>query len=268
LVRLDLNKGLFKRMGKWSLATRVLPVALILCILKFVVHYLNFEFISLNPLFSGLLAATVFLLGFLISGVLSDYKESEKLPGELAIALESMTDQITVIQLGGKAKQTGDCLRYIDDLRESILKWLYQETPSGTVMQKVGDLSAFAASLAQDVPPQFVARLLQEQSSLRRTLTRIEAIRETSFVRSAYAIAEIMAALLILGLVFAKIDPFYESLFFLGIISFLLVYLLMLIKDLDNPFEYTRGSSNGPDEVSLAPLVELANRHDATTKSR
>jgi hypothetical protein len=127
-------------------------------------------------------------------------------------------------------------------------------------MQKVGDLSAFAANLAQDVPPQFVARLLQEQISLRRTLTRIEAIRETSFVRSAYAIAEIMTALLILGLIFAKIDPFYESLFFLGIISFLLIYLLMLIRDLDNPFEYTRNGSNDSDEVSLAPLLGLAKR--------
>ena len=109
--KMNLDGGLFRRFGKWSLAVQALPVTLVLCIIKFAIHYLDFEFISLNPLFSGLLAATVFLLGFLISGVLSDYKESEKLPGELAVALESMADQIAVIQLGGKARLTGDCLR-------------------------------------------------------------------------------------------------------------------------------------------------------------
>jgi hypothetical protein len=258
---------LLRRIGKWSLAAQVLPIALLMCIIKFAIHYFNFEFISLNPLFSGLLAATVFLLGFLISGVLSDYKESEKLPGELAVALESMTDQLRVIQLGGKAKAAGDCLGYVDDLRDMIFKWIYQEVSFETVMQKVGNFGTLIANLVQDVPPQFIARLLQEQSSIRRTLTRIEAIRNTSFVRSAYAIAEIMAALLILGLVFAKIDPFYESLFFLGIISFLLIYLIKLIKDLDNPFEYTRDASSGSDEVSLAPLLEFAKRSDAQQRT-
>jgi hypothetical protein len=255
-----LNVGLFRKIGKWSLAAQVLPIALAICTTKFAIHHFDFEFISLNPLFSGLLAATVFLLGFLISGVLSDYKESEKLPGELAVALESMADQIAVIRLGGKARLAGDHLKYVDDLLSMIFGWFYGEVPFERVMQKVGDFSALAADMGKDVPPQFIARLLQEQGSLRRILTRIEVIRETCFVRSAYAIAEIMAVLLILGLVFTRMDPFYESLFFLGIISFLLIYLLMLIRDLDNPFEYTRDGSNDSDEVSLAPLIGLAKR--------
>ena len=41
---------------------------------KLLVHFLGWEMISINPLFSGIVAANVFLMGFLLSGVLSDFK--------------------------------------------------------------------------------------------------------------------------------------------------------------------------------------------------
>lgn len=49
-------------------------------VLKLLAHQYRLEFISLNPLFTGIVTANIFLLGFLIAGVLADYKESEKLP--------------------------------------------------------------------------------------------------------------------------------------------------------------------------------------------
>ena len=56
-------------------------------LLKALVHQLGLDVLELSPLLSSLVAATVFLLGFLLNGVLSDYKESEKLPGELSTSL-------------------------------------------------------------------------------------------------------------------------------------------------------------------------------------
>ena len=87
-------------------------------------------------------------------------------------------------------------------------------------------------------------------------LIRIHTIRETSFVSSGYAIAEAIALILAIGLIFVKIDPFYEALFFVGAITFLQIYMILLIKDLDNPFEYY-GDDRGPDEISLKPLDDL-----------
>jgi hypothetical protein len=98
-----------------------------------------------------------------------------------------------------------------------------------------------------------------EQSALRRTFTRVRMIRDTSFVASGYAIAEIISVLLIVGFLISKIDPFYESLFFVGLITFFLIYMLALIKDLDNPFEYGAGGSDA-DEVSLLPIDEVRTR--------
>ena len=49
---------------------------LALCGIKVAVHVLGLERISVNQLFSAMVASTVFLLGFLLSGVLTDFKES------------------------------------------------------------------------------------------------------------------------------------------------------------------------------------------------
>ena len=52
----------------------------ILCGVKIMVNLWGIELLSANALFSALFASTVFLLGFLLNGVLTDFKESEKYP--------------------------------------------------------------------------------------------------------------------------------------------------------------------------------------------
>jgi hypothetical protein len=116
----------------------------------------------------------------------------------------------------------------------------------------------FLAFEAVTAPP-FITRMKNEQSSLRRSLIRVRMIKETSFVTSGYIIAETITSLLILGFLLARIDPFYESLFFVGLIVFLFRYMLALIRDLDDPFDYDQ-KSPGPDEISLAPLEALEAR--------
>jgi hypothetical protein len=64
--------------------------------------------------------------------------------------------------------------------------------------------------------------------------------------------------LLCIGLILVRIEPFYESLFFTGVISYLMIYLLMLIRDLDNPFGYYERTSG--EDVSLKPVQDTAAR--------
>ena len=111
-----------------------------------------------------------------------------------------------------------------------------------------------------------VARLKQEQGNLRRIVIRIETIRETSFVSAGYLLADMTTTILCLGLVLARIEPFYESLFFVGVISWLMIFLLLLIRDLDNPFGYYEEFSGA--DVSLAPLEAAVRRLDAASGGR
>ena len=72
------------RLKRIKLLLRVLALVALIAAGKVAAHRFGWEVIQLNPLFTTLVASTVFLLGFLLNGVLADYKESEKLPGELA----------------------------------------------------------------------------------------------------------------------------------------------------------------------------------------
>ncbi len=122
-------------------------------------------------------------------------------------------------------------------------------------MSALGEMTHHFANLEGLTQANFIARLKQEQSNLRRILIRIHTVRETSFIPSGYIIAHVTTLLLVAGLVLVKIDPFYESLFFVGVITFLLRFLGLLIQDLDNPFGYYEGGS--VEDVSLKPLDDV-----------
>jgi len=54
--------------------------------------------------------------------------------------------------------------------------------------------------------------------------------------------------------------------FFISAIAFLQTYMIALIKDLDNPFEFYVKES-GADEISLKPLDDLRQRIDKKIKA-
>jgi hypothetical protein len=87
-------------------------------------------------------------------------------------------------------------------------------------------------------------------------ILRIDTIRATEFVGSAYAIVEAMGFLITIGLIIIKIEPFYASLFFTLLVTFLISYMFLLIKDLDNPFDYSVNGESGT-EISLKPIHDL-----------
>lgn len=243
---------------RWSVAGRALLAVLVAIALKLIAHWMGWEFISLNPLFSGIVAANVFLMSFLLSGVLTDYKESERLPGELAGSLEAIADEASVIYQAKRVPAAAECLHDVLVVGDALMGWFHKRERTEALMDRLGSLSSRLAALEAFTQATFIARLKQEQGNLRRIVTRIHTIRETSFVASGYVLADATTVCLIIGLVLARIDPFYESLFFVGVITFLLVYLGLLIRDLDNPFGYYEQTSGA--DVSLKPLADALRR--------
>jgi hypothetical protein len=243
---------------KYGLLGRATVVVLVSIALKLAAHRLGWEFLSLNPLFSGIVAANVFLMGFLLSGVLNDYKESERLPGELAASLEVFVDEAAAIHARSKSPAASEFSGFVRELAVSIHAWFHKKERTSALMQRLGEFDRYFLAFEPLVQANYIVRLKQEQSTLRRLLIRIHTIRETSFISSGYLIAELTTLLLGAGLILAKIDPFYESLFFVGVIMFLLSYLILLIRDLDNPFGYYERNSGA--DVSLKPLEDLVAR--------
>jgi len=235
------------------LLLRVVGVTIVLMVLKWIAHYLGAEVITVNPLFTGIIAANVFLMGFLLSGVLSDYKESEKLPAEIGACLENMAQELVGIRALKPDAIVGPCLVAISELSSDINEWFYKRCDTECLLDKINALTVAFAMLDPWTTAAYVTRLKAEQSNLRRTVIRIEVIRETNFVAAGYLLAYIITGFLCLGLVLAKMDPFQDSLIFSGIIGYLMLFLLLLIRDLDNPFGYYERFSGA--DVSLYPLV-------------
>jgi hypothetical protein len=246
---------------RYLLLLRAISAVALVVAGKLLAHLLGWEVISVNPLFSGIVAANVFLMGFLLSGVLSDYKESERLPGELAAALENLAQEVRGIRYARPEAAVVPCLTQLSEFAAGLLAWFHKRQRTHALMEQLNNLTPQFALMEQWTQATLVARLKQEQSNLRRTVIRIHTIRETSFVSSGYLLADMITLLLCGGLIFVKIEPFYESLFFVGVISCVMIFLLMLIRDLDNPFGYYEAASG--EDVSLKPLEDAARRLDA-----
>jgi len=153
------------------------------------------------------------------------------------------------------AKQLLDALLGIS---VSIKGWFHKKEHTRQVMAALGTLNHFLFGLEGVTQANFIARLKQEQGNIRRILIRIHTIRETSFIPSGYVIADTTTLLLLIGLVLVKIEPFLESLFFVGVIAFLMRFLGLLIRDCDNPFGYYEGGSVA--DVSLKPIDDVIAR--------
>jgi len=248
------------------LLLRVGGVVLAIGLSKLLVHHLGLEVITVNPLFSALVASTVFLLGFLLNGVLSDFKESEKLPGEIATSLQTLQLEIAAIPLHNPDCVVGAHARGVTELGQQILSWLKQGLSSEQMrlaFDRCHVLVAEASTLQRSSTLQ--GRLMGEMATLLRAINRIDTIRETSFVPLVYWLALASITLLCGGLVFAVSAQITEAFFFVCVIAFLLVFLLHLINDLDNPFGNADADSS--EDVSLALLeavvAELESRGDA-----
>ncbi len=253
-------KYILRVMRKWSLGSKVLPIVGLVVVGKVLAHNLGYETIQLNALFTSLVAGTIFLLGFLISGVLSDYKEAEKIPGDVAASLEALYDDGYTIWKAKQLSAAEDFIGHHKALVTSMEDWFYKKQHTQHLLAEVSGMNDFFVNFEKEgVQPNIIIKMKTEQNNLRRMIIRIHTIRDTNFVPSVYAIVEFLAFAVTAGMILVRIEPFYEALFFTILVSYLFSYMILLIHDLDNPFDYSHSGESGT-EVSLKPFHDVARR--------
>jgi hypothetical protein len=234
----------------------VAPIVAVLALVKVIVHEVDADFIEISTLLGSMVAASVFLLGFLLAGTLADYKESERLPGELASSLESIADECEITLKNKGGPEAEGAVAYVAGLVGAIHRWFYREERTQAVLDRISGLNDIFLTFESLTQPNFIVRMKQEQANVRRMVMRIDTVRDTSFVSAAYTIAEMAVALCMVGLIFADIQPLYESLFYVVAMGFFLIYLILLIRDLDDPFSFAGDSAEAAD-VSIKPIADL-----------
>ena len=105
------------------------------------------------------------------------------------------------------------------------------------INQVIDSIDENINNLAQiNLAPPLIVKFRNELTTIDKILYRVDAIMETTFIPAAYVITEIAIGMVIFVLLFVQIDPYYEGVMLFGTVSFLLISVLLLIKDMDNPF--------------------------------
>ena len=251
-------RGALKR-RRVALETAVVVLALVA--LKLALEGLGLEFIDLNPLYTSIVAGGIFVVGLIVAGTLPDYKEAERMPAEIATALENIHEDCRSI---GVATPEFELARLGRALRDVVvaLKQDLADATSRTCLAAINALSGSFAELERlGVPANYIVRLRAEQGSIRRNVLRIYHIQRIDFLPSAYILVQTIVVLIIVALEFTKIDPVYVSIVILVFIAYIFIYLLKLLKIIDRPF---RLDERTMDDVSLFLLNEFAQRLAAT----
>lgn len=254
--------------SKHHLTLSLLPFIALIGAAKWYVHANGLQPMELNAYFSTLVAADVFLLGFLLSGAMPDYKEAEKIPGDMAASLDSIVEECETLRSRKASKVVAEaCLEHTSAVIGAIKGWFNHKQRTGSVIAALRAYNATFAAIEPHTQANFLVRLKQEVASVRRMVIRMRNIREASVVAPAYAVAELFTAVVIFSLLFVDMGTLFESVLITTAISYLLIYMILLIRDLDNPFQY-HDKAHIQDEIAIEPLDAVERTIRAILKAK
>lgn len=239
-----------------------LSAALAVVAIKTAIHAFGWEpfHMTLAPFMTGILTGIVFLLGFILVGTLSDFKESERIPNDLVTSLGAIMQEAEIAVHAHQSEAAERLRRKVVEFATRFIEDFLLRNDHHGVTDLVESFSEeFRKMDAEGVPPNFMARLRQEQSNVTRMITRIVVIRETTFLQSGYAVIYVAIAAFFISLIFLRMEPFGQGLSLLALYAFLLTAVIFLIRDMDNPFEYRHGIET-TDEVGFGILLEYIER--------
>lgn len=245
--------------GNPRLLLQVLPVAAVVVILKWLYDLSSLKHLDFSPLLTGLIAAEVFIVGFILSGTAADFKEAERLPGELAGSLDSIADECLIMDAELKLPEARECVSLLADTNASIHRWLLHNDGLDDVLGHLCRLNPLFIVFAPKIQAGFTTRLKGEQANIRKLVLRMDTMRRTSYVSAGYLIAEVTGLMIFVLLLITQIGQLAPTLLVVGVTTYLLAYVLAMIRDIDNPFEYHNGKPGAAD-VDLGVLENSERR--------
>lgn len=245
--------------GNPRLLIQVLPVAVVVILLKWLYEVSPLPHLELSPLLTGLIAAEVFIVGFILAGTAADFKEAERLPGEVAASLDSIADECLIMDAELKLPEARQCVSLLADINASIRHWLLHNEGLDEVLELLRQLNPLFIVFAPKIQAGFTTRLKGEQATIRRLVLRMDTIRRTSYVSAGYLVAEVTFLMILVLILITDIGQLAPTLLVVGVITYLLAYVLTMIRDIDNPFEYHDGRP-GPADVDLGVLESSETR--------
>jgi hypothetical protein len=204
---------------------------------------------------SGIIAGGIFVVGLLVAGTLSDYRDAERAPTDIAAGLYSILREAESMHAVWRTPDLTELRRRLI----AVVTTLRADIDSGssrTCQAAIEDLSeTFEVLDESDVPANYIVRLRAEQAGLRRSLLRVYHIQREVFLPSAFAMIMTFVSFIMILLLLTNFDGMTESLVAVGFISFFFLGLLLLLNTIATPFKV--GVERTDDDVSLFLLHEF-----------
>ena len=137
-------------------------------------------------------------------------------------------------------------------LTKATRDWLEDKIKVDKLYHMMNELSIYFAKFDNQ---NCTSWLEENQKTLRQTIMRIDVIKNTMFIKAGYTIMEIISIAVIVLILFSKTDTFILGAATYAASSFTLVYMILLIKDMDDPFQFdSNEQKKGAAEVSMIPI--------------
>jgi hypothetical protein len=248
--------------GKWSILGKSLPyvagVVLVRSVLEGLFHVkLDLKFSDI----SSLLTATSLIVALMLTGVLADYKESERIPSNVGRALTNLEGlSWRGLDLVG---QDGHWARErILAIGEAIHDWLTLQSDSETMWAAHRDAANVILEVEKaGAPSHYTKRMLEVNGELGANLIRVQVIRDTSYIQPGYALMETLVGFVLALLTIVEFPAPYIEWPISATLAALYTSLVLLVRDVDDPFEYDAdGKNTSAADVDLSPFLDAMNR--------
>lgn len=236
-----------------------LAATAVVSVIKYCFIYFDLRPIELGSLHSAVVSSATFVIGFLLSATIADYKESERIPSDFAANIEDMYLDAEAVHASYPKFDLKGFKEQLSNVAEGFSKDVRTKSYDSRVDIR-GLNKYFAEMESAGVPPNFVVKLKQQQTTLLRARQRVSYIQRIKFIPSATILARSIVVLVIATLLLTNVDG---GLLIVSLISFILIYMLILINTISTPF-HSAGKTK--DDVSLFLVNDIASLLSKSTK--
>ncbi len=246
-----------RRILRFRLFFKAAVIAAAVLVLKYFADRYGYSQVAINTLTSSFFAGVFFTISILFTAAMTDFKEAQKIPGELAVMLRALHTDARMISPGGIAcRETQGIACHVENLLTTILDNLrHNHWHMNEIDLQIGRINAaIAEGWRASAPAGILLKLRDNLTGIDRLSHRIEYIAYTNDIPGASLIAGIALAAVFLIFVFARNEWGAGGLILFGAITFVLSSIMLLIFDMDNPFEYGRQTLADVDTSVLFKL--------------
>ena len=244
-------------LNRFRLVVQALPAVIAVLFLRYVLQEIfDIGEVATFSEVGSVITGVTLILGFMLGGVLTDYKESEKLPASVAVALAGFR---STAHSGLLAKDLDVSIinARISKVANAIAGWFVGTNSEDEMWNALLDFPVLIVDLEKaGMASHYVGRLMVLNGELNGVLNRISVIRKTSFVQSGYVLMSLLVLVLQGTMAIVSFPSSIMSWIAPSVLSLAYAYLWLLVRDLDNPFGHSEnhGKGSGAD-VDITPLL-------------